>query len=100
MHDHIINAAIQIVPVLSSSDKHPYQWVDEAIAVIHGSGLKYEVGAFATTVEGKYDEVMQLVNDINHFLQEKSCAEWICNVQLQVRCSSDITAEEKVSKFK
>ena len=32
MHNYIINASIQIVPIVL--DKHPYEWVDEAIAVI------------------------------------------------------------------
>ena len=50
MHNYIINASIQIVPVIQ--DKHPYEWVDEAIEIIKKSGIKYEVGPFATILEG------------------------------------------------
>lgn len=32
MHHHIINASIQLVPIVQN--KHPYLWVDEAIAII------------------------------------------------------------------
>ena len=44
MHQHTINASIQIVPIVQ--DRHPYLWVDEAIAIIQQSGIKHEVGPF------------------------------------------------------
>ena len=37
--------------------------VDNAIAIIQQSGIKYEVGPFATVLEGKYDEVMKVISD-------------------------------------
>jgi uncharacterized protein (TIGR00106 family) len=98
MHKHIINASLQIVPIVQ--DKHPYEWVDEAIAVIQQSSVKYEVGAFATTLEGTYDDVMQVVHNVNEYLQKKGCAEWIANVQIQIRSNGDITGDEKTEKFK
>ena len=98
MHNYIINASIQIVPIVQ--DKHPYEWVDEAIAVIQQSGIKYDVGPFATVLEGTYGEVMKVVHDVNEYLYNKSCNEWISNVQIQIRSSGDITGEEKTEKFK
>ena len=98
MHSFIINASIQIVPIVL--DKHPYEWVDEAIAIIQQSGINYEVGPFATVVEGSYDEVMKVINDVNEYLYAKGCNEWITNVQIQVRSNGSITALEKTGKFK
>ena len=97
MHQFIINASIQIIPVVT--DKHPYEWVDEAIAIIQQSGVKYEVGAFSTVLEGTYDEVMQLINDVNEFLYSRGCSEWISNLQIQIRSNGDITGAEKTDKF-
>ena len=97
MHNYVINASIQIVPIVQ--DRHPYEWVDEAIAVIQQSGIKYEVGPFATVIEGNYDEVMKVINDINEYLYGKNCNEWICNAQIQIRSKGDITGEEKTEKF-
>jgi len=97
MHNYIVNASIQILPIVQ--DKHPYEWVDEAIAIIQQSTIKYEVGAFATTLEGSYAEVMKVINDVNEFLLQKGCAEWISNIQIQIRSNSDITGEEKTAKF-
>ncbi len=98
MHNYIVNASVQIVPIVL--DKHPYEWVDEAIAVIQQSGIKYEVTPFATVLEGTYDEVMALLHNINEVLYKKGCAEWISNVQLQVRSKGDVTVNEKTEKFK
>ena len=97
MHQHLINASIQIVPIVQ--DRHPYEWVDEAIEIIKSSGIKYEVGPFATVVEGTYEDVMSVVNNINDYLLEKNCSEWIANVQIQIRSNGDITSEEKTIKY-
>lgn len=41
MHQHTLNAALQIIPIVQ--DTHPYEWVDEAIAVIQQSEVKHQV---------------------------------------------------------
>jgi uncharacterized protein (TIGR00106 family) len=98
MHSYIINAAIQIVPI--TQDRHPYEWIDEAIAIIQQSGLKYEVGAFSTVIEGSYNDVMALIQQVNEYLYSKGCPEWITNIQVQIRRNGNITAAEKTGKFK
>lgn len=98
MHNYLVNASLQIVPVVR--DKHPYEWVDEAIDVIKGSGIKYEVGPFATILEGPYQQVMSVFDNVNAYLQRNGCTEWIANLQIQIRHDSDITADEKTAKFK
>ena len=98
MHNYLVNASVQIVPIVL--DKHPYEWVDDAIAIIQQSGIRYEVTPFATVLEGTYEEVMKLLHDINEALYQKGCAEWISNVQLQVRSKGDVTGNEKTEKFR
>ncbi|MBE7173326.1 MAG: thiamine-binding protein [Williamsia sp.] len=98
MHNHIINASVQIVPVVR--DRHPYEWVDEAIAIIQRSGIQHEVGPFATVLEGTYEQVMKVIHDVNEYLYTTGCAEWIANVQIQIRSGGDITGLEKVEKFR
>ena len=97
MHNYIINASIQLLPVVQ--DKHPYEWVDEAIAVIQQSGIQHEVGPFATVLEGTYDEVIQVIHQVNEHLLQRGCAEWITNVQIQIRRNGPITGNEKTEKF-
>ena len=98
MHNYTVNASIQILPIVQ--DKHSYEWVDEAIAVIQRSGIKFEVGPFATVLEGTYDEVMKVIHAVNEYLYSKNCSEWISNVQVQIRSGGDITGAEKTEKFK
>ena len=97
MHNHLINASIQIVPIVQ--DKHPYEWVDDAISVIQRSGIKYEVGPFSTVVEGTYAEVMSVIDKLNEHLYAKGCSEWITNLQIQIRSAGEITAHEKTDKY-
>jgi uncharacterized protein (TIGR00106 family) len=97
MHQYLVNASIQLLPL--AQDKHPYEWVDDAIAVIQQSGIKHEVGPFTTVLEGTYDEVMLVVNQVNEFLYSKGCAEWITNVQIQIRAQGDMTGDEKTEKY-
>src|SRR5687767_14164416 len=98
MHDYTINASIQIDPIVL--DKHPYQWVDDAIAIIQQSGIKYEVGPFATVLEGSYEQVMNVIHQVNEFLYQQGCAEWISNLQIQIRSKGNVTGEEKTEKFR
>lgn len=97
MHKFTVNASIQLLPVVQ--DRHPYDWVDEAIAVIQQSGIKHEVGPFATVIEGSYDEVMKVINDVNEQLYTRNCNEWITSVQIQIRSGGPITGDEKTAKF-
>ncbi len=97
MHQYTINASFQLLPIVQ--DRHPYEWVDEAIAVIQQSGIKYDVGPFATVVEGTYDDVMRVIHQVNEHLVQRGCAEWITNLQIQIRSNGSITGSEKTEKF-
>lgn len=99
MHHFIVNASVQIIPIVKGN-KHPYEWVDEAIAVIQNSGIKHEIGPFTTILEGTYPEIMKVIDAINEYLFLKDCNEWISSVQVQIRSKGDMTAGEKTEKFK
>ena len=98
MHQYLINAAIQVVPL--AQDRHPYEWVDIAIPIIQASGIKYEVRPFSTELEGTYEQVLNVFNKVNNHLQILGCTEWITNLQVQIRSNQDMTGEEKIEKYK
>jgi uncharacterized protein YqgV (UPF0045/DUF77 family) len=50
-------AEIQVAPSPPGTAENPHAHVEAAIAVIQASGLRYEVGALGTTVEGDADDV-------------------------------------------
>ncbi|WP_138758245.1 thiamine-binding protein [Modestobacter altitudinis] len=50
-------AEIQVAPSPPGTPGDPHAYVEAAIAVIQGSGLRHEVGALGTTLEGDADAV-------------------------------------------
>jgi uncharacterized protein YqgV (UPF0045/DUF77 family) len=50
-------AEIQVAPSPPGTPGNPHEFVEAAIAVIAGSGLRYQVGALGTTLEGDADVV-------------------------------------------
>ncbi|WP_448627923.1 thiamine-binding protein [Geodermatophilus sp. URMC 64] len=50
-------AEIQVAPSPPGTRDNPHAHVEAAIEVIAGSGLRYEVGALGTTLEGEADAV-------------------------------------------
>jgi uncharacterized protein YqgV (UPF0045/DUF77 family) len=50
-------AEIQVAPSPPGTPENPHGYVEAAIAVIQASGLRHEVGALGTTLEGDADAV-------------------------------------------
>ena len=50
-------AEIQVAPSPPGTAQNPHAYVEAAIEVIASSGLRYEVGALGTTLEGAADLV-------------------------------------------
>jgi uncharacterized protein YqgV (UPF0045/DUF77 family) len=50
-------AEIQVAPSPPGTDENPHAHVEAAIEVIQRSGLRHEVGALGTTLEGDADVV-------------------------------------------
>jgi uncharacterized protein YqgV (UPF0045/DUF77 family) len=50
-------AEIQVAPSPPGTPDDPHAYVEAAVAVIQDSGLRHEVGALGTTLEGEADAV-------------------------------------------
>ncbi|UEX89285.1 thiamine-binding protein [Staphylococcus ratti] len=61
--------SIQIIPK-TPEGKDVIPFVDEAIAVIEQSGLKYRVGPLETTIEGDMSELLILIQKMNERMVE------------------------------
>jgi len=95
--ENIINVAIQVLP--RSSSKGTYELVDVAIELIQNSGLKYRVCPFETVIEGRYDEVMELVKGIHKAVYASGAEEMITNMKIQTRYNQDVYIEDKMNKY-
>ncbi|HLQ40848.1 MAG TPA: thiamine-binding protein [Tetragenococcus sp.] len=56
------SVAIQVLPNVVG-DKEVVRIVDEVIDYIASTGLNYQVGACETSIEGDYDELMEIVKN-------------------------------------
>ena len=56
---------IQCLPTPSGTDERPYAHVEAAIARVQQSGVRYEVGALGTTLEGEPDVVWPLLREVH-----------------------------------
>lgn len=73
--------SVQIIPkTKNGEDTYPY--VDEAIAVIEASGVKYKVNALETTMEGDLPELLQIVEKMNVRMAELDCPSVISQVKV------------------
>lgn len=97
--DNNVNLAIQVLPLGFPKGK-AYALVDTAIAVIQRSGLKYEVSAFETVVEGSYPRVLQLLTDIQEACKNDGANELLINMKLQRNFEQNIAIEDKTGKYR
>ena len=93
-----VNIALQILP--QSNSKDVYDIVDEAIALIRDSGIKYQVTPFETVMEGDYDRIMKLVKEIQIKCYEFGAESIIANLKIQSRKNTDVTIDDKMHKYK
>lgn len=61
---HMI-AEIQVLPRPLGTAEDRYKFVDAAIAIIQASGLKYEVNAMGTVVEGPPERIWPLLQAVH-----------------------------------
>jgi uncharacterized protein YqgV (UPF0045/DUF77 family) len=90
-----INAALQLLPF--GNDKEKYTIIDNAIALIQKSGLKYKVCPFETVVEGQPNDVYALIESIRE-QSLKNCSDLLLNIKIHA-ANRDLAFEEKLEKY-
>lgn len=98
--NHIVNLAIQVLPLQSSSTEDAYAIVDKAIECIQASGMKYVVCPFETVIEGPYDRVMQLLQDIQLACFDAGAPTLLINMKLHTSNVRDMAIDDKIGKYK
>ncbi|HJT72788.1 MAG TPA: thiamine-binding protein [Chitinophaga sp.] len=94
---HKINLALQVLPSVPS--EQVYAVVDEAIAVIQASGLKYRVCPFETVIEGTYDECMEVVRKAQEVCFKAGASQLLVYIKMQIKKDEDVSIEDKTGKY-
>lgn len=96
----IVNAsiAIQVLPNVQDN-KEIVRIVDEVIAYIQSKNLKTHVGPFETTVEGNYEELMEIIKECQVAAVKAGAPSVMSYIKVNYRPEGEIlTIEQKISK--
>ena len=92
------NVAIQVLPHVNS-DEEVIRIVDEVIAYIKGTGLNYYVGPSETSIEGDYDELMEIVKNCQLIAVKAGAPKVSAYVKISFAPDGGVlTIEKKVTK--
>lgn len=92
----MVVAEFTIIPIVEGSLR-PY--VKKAIAELEKSGLKYEVGAMGTTIEGTLDEVFEVVKSAHRAVLAGGAGRVITSIKIDDR-GNGLTIEGKLEGFR
>ena len=92
------SVAIQVLPKVDS-DEEVIRIVDEVIAYIKSTGLRYFVGPCETSIEGDYDELMEIIKECQHVAVRAGAKSVSAYVKVNYRPEGDVlTIDKKVTK--
>ena len=92
------SVAIQVLPK-ADNDEELMRIVDEVIAYIESTGLSYYVGPCETSIEGDYDELMEIIKECQHVAVRAGAKEVSAYVKVSYRPEGEVlTIEKKVTK--
>ena len=92
------SVAIQVLPTVTDENEI-IRIVDEVIDYIKSTGLNYYVGPFETTIEGDYDQLMDIVKECQHVAERAGCKAMSVYVKISYKPEGDVlTIEKKVTK--
>ncbi len=73
--------SIQIIPKTKNGE-NVIPYVDEAIAIIDASGIKYEVHPLETTMEGDLDQIFAVIKKMNEKMIEIGSSNVISQIKI------------------
>jgi len=92
-----VNISFQILPIVK--EERIYEIVDKVIKYIDKSGVKYEVGAMETTLEGDYDKLMDIVKESQQICVREGVPRIVSIVKIDYK-PEGVTIDEKVKKYR
>lgn len=93
----VINVGFQVLPKVAGGNV--YEVVDKAIEVVQQSGVKYEVGAMETVMEGELDQLLDIVKSAQQACITAGASEVMTFVKIHYR-PEGVTIDEKIAKYR
>lgn len=96
----ISSIAVQVLPMTADTEE-VIRIVDHVIAYIDKSGVNYQVGAFESTLEGDYDQLMDILKNLPKVAAEISDIPVMVYSKINMATDSDVlTITKKTDKYK
>ena len=93
------SVAIQSLPA-AADEEELIRIVDEVIAYIASTGYNYYVSPFETTIEGPYDELMDIVKECQHIAVRAGAPSVAAYVKISYKPEGEVLSiERKVGKY-
>ena len=94
-------AEIQVIPRPLGTASDRYKHVDAAIALIQGSGLRYEVHALGTVIEGPPEKIWPLLQAIHQATLEAGAERTLSVIKIASSLQAGgARVEDLVRKFR
>ena len=94
------SVAIQVLPKVDS-DEEVIRIVDEVIAYVKSTGLNYFVGPCETSIEGEYDELMEIIKECQKVAVAAGAKSVSAYVKINYRPEGEVLSiEKKVTKHR
>lgn len=96
----ISSIAVQVLPMTADTEE-VIRIVDHVIAYIDKSGVNYQVGAFESTLEGDYDQLMDILKNLPKVAAQISDIPVMVYSKINIATDSDVlTIAKKTDKYK
>lgn len=96
----ISSIAVQVLP-MTTNENDVIKIVDHVIAYIDASGVNYQVGAFESTLEGDYDQLMAILTQLPKVAAEITDIPVMVYSKINMATTSDVlTIAKKTDKYR
>lgn len=96
----ISSIAVQVLP-MTTNENDVIKIVDHVIAYIDASGVNYQVGAFESTLEGDYDQLMAILAQLPKVAAEITDIPVMVYSKINMATTSDVlTIAKKTDKYR
>lgn len=92
-----VNVGFQVIPKVGEGSSYPV--VDKAIEVVQRSGVKYEVGAMETVMEGELDELIDIVKKAQDACIKAGASEVMTYIKIHYK-PEGVSMDEKLAKYR
>jgi uncharacterized protein YqgV (UPF0045/DUF77 family) len=96
IHTAEANLSLQVLPAVAEGEI--YDIVDQVIAMVADSGLKYIVGPLETSIEGDLDTLLELVKKAQNICIAAGAPRVISIIKIDYK-PDGVTMDEKIGKY-